>query len=267
MLLVLGAGLALWPGYDRMSDRSDSSDPFLMTKPVLPENAEVQALQPWAPANSTVSTGPKIDGGKPESQAGKNSAAGFGLAGRDPDFQACETASGDDGIAACDRAIASGKFTGRNLSYLYSDRGFMRMQKGEVDRALADLNEAARIDSSNFYAFWNRGAVYTAKGELDRAREEFTTALALNPDKTSKAKIEEALNAVVASAKAANAPPSDKSVITDPSKFWGAQEGVAGSAASSYPTDAMPAFPAAEEPAPAMPAAPSMGPAVAPPDR
>lgn len=77
VLLVLGAGLALWPGYDRMSDRSDSSDPFLMTKPVLPEKAEVQALQPWTPANSTVSTGPMIDGGKPQSQASKNSAAGF----------------------------------------------------------------------------------------------------------------------------------------------------------------------------------------------
>ena len=48
------------------------------------------------------------------------------------------------------------------------------MQKGEVDRALADLNEAARIDSTNLYAFWNRGAVYAAKGDFDKARTEFT---------------------------------------------------------------------------------------------
>ncbi len=33
-------------------------------------------------------------------------------------------------MAACGRAIAAGKFNGRNLSYLYSDRGFLRMQKG-----------------------------------------------------------------------------------------------------------------------------------------
>ncbi len=42
----------------------------------------------------------------------------------DPDFRACEKLPGKDGIAACDRAIASGKFSRPRLSYLYSDRGF-----------------------------------------------------------------------------------------------------------------------------------------------
>jgi tetratricopeptide (TPR) repeat protein len=183
----------------------------------------------------------------------------------DPDFRACEKSSGDDAIAACDRAIDSGKFTGRSLSYLYSDRGFMRMQKGELDLALADLDEAARIDSTNFYAFWNRGAVYTARGDFDRAQQDLTAALALKPDKTSKAQIEEAMNVVLAVVKAAKTEADDPSVITDPSRFWDDQQGVAGSAASSYPTDAMPAFPSAVGPVPAMPAAPSMGPAVIPP--
>ncbi|HZJ13184.1 MAG TPA: tetratricopeptide repeat protein, partial [Methyloceanibacter sp.] len=120
---------------------------------------------------------------------------------------------------------------------------------------------------TNFYAFWNRGAVHAAKGEIDRAQEDFTTALALNPDKTSKAKIEEALNVVLAAAKAAHTEVSDPSVITDPSRFWGPQQGLAGSAASSFPADA--AMPAARpmELQPAIPAAPSMGPAVVPPDR
>ena len=133
------------------------------------------------------------------------------------------------------------------LSYLYSDRGFMRMQKSEIDSALADLNKAAEIDSTNFYAFWNRGAVHTAKGDFDGAKADFNAALALNPDETSKAQIEEALNAVNAgAAQAAQSQVSDPSVITDPSKFWGSQEGVAGSAASSYPADAMPASPSME---------------------
>jgi tetratricopeptide (TPR) repeat protein len=184
----------------------------------------------------------------------------------DPDFRACEKSSGDDAMAACDRAIASGKFAGRGLSYLYSDRGFMRMQKGEVDPALADLNEAARVDPTNFYAFWNRGAVYAAKGDLGRAQEDLTTALALNPDKGSKAKIEEALNAVTAGVESAvKAEPADSAVITDPSAFWGQQEGSA-AASSGYPAEAMP------PPAAVMPASPSMdaapgstyGPAVEP---
>jgi tetratricopeptide (TPR) repeat protein len=135
----------------------------------------------------------------------------------------------------------------------------MRMQKGEVDPALADLNEAARVDPTNFYAFWNRGAVYAVKGDVGRAQEDLTTALALNPDKTSKAKIEEALNVVVAAAAAAKTEADDPSVITDPSKFWGAQEGVAGSSAATapaYPADAMPASPSID----AMPTRPASPP-------
>jgi tetratricopeptide (TPR) repeat protein len=134
------------------------------------------------------------------------------------------------------------------------------MQKGELDPAIADLNEAARIDSGNFYAFWNRGAVFAAKGDYGRAQEDLTTALALNPDKGSRTKIEEALTAVNASAaQAAQPQASDPGVITDPSRFWGNQEGVSGSAAASsgYPADAMPA-----SPADAMPAAPPMDPSI-----
>jgi tetratricopeptide (TPR) repeat protein len=125
------------------------------------------------------------------------------------------------------------------------------MQKGELDLALADLNEAARIDSTNFYAYWSRGAVFAAKKDFDRARQDLTTALALNPDKTSKAKIEEALNAVPASNEPN--PSQDETVITDPSRFWGQDQEGSASAASSYPADAMPpppAYPASEGPPP-----------------
>jgi tetratricopeptide (TPR) repeat protein len=169
----------------------------------------------------------------------------------DEDFQTCEKASGDQGIAACDRAIASAKFTGRNLSYLHDDRGFLRMQKGGLDRALVDLNEAIRIDASNFFAFSNRGAVYGGKSDFAHAQEDFAKALALNPDDATKAKIVEALNAVTASAKAADAQSYDPSVISDPSTF-GKHDELSGSASSSYPADAMPASPSIEaEPPPA----------------
>ena len=176
------------------------------------------------------------------------------LAAGDPDFRACEKSSGDDAIAACDRAIASGKFTARGLSYLYSDRGFMRMQTGDIDIALADLNEAARIDSTNFYAFWNRGAVYAVKGDVEGARADFTRALSLNPDLTSKARIEEALNAITSS-QSAPTTPDDGSVITDPSKLWGSQEGISGSAASTYESDTGPTY-GTMGPDEAMPASP-----------
>ena len=276
LLLAIGTGLVLWPDRGRVSD----ADPYLLTTPVWNDKQDVQAfavVKVPAPALMSEQQAAGIQpgdteifgGGKTQSGGPPNSAAGAGLAGRDPDFQSCETASGAEALAACDRAIASGKFTGRNLSYLYSDRGFTRMQTGETAAALADFDQAITIDSSNFYAFWNRGAVYAANLDFDRALQDLTTALGLNPDKTSRAKIEEVLNAVTASAKAANAQTSDPSVISDPSRLWGSQQGLDGSAASNFPADATPSLTPTlpTGPIPAIPAAPSMGPAVIPPDR
>jgi tetratricopeptide (TPR) repeat protein len=277
LLLIVGAGIAFWPG--RQNSQSPEESGSMLTNPVwLPEKererqeqmaaAEAQQRLAAAKAQEEAAAAEKlpdaakareelaaakaaddtetIGGGRPGMEQtaetdGSNTTemivGGSPLspsAAGDADFRACEKSSGDDAIAACDRAMASDKFTGRGLSYLYSDRGFMRMQKGELDLALADLNEAARIDSTNFYAFWNRGAVYTAKGELNRAQEDFTTALALNPDQTSKTKIEEALNVVVTAAAAAKTETSDPGVITDPSKLWGDEQGTSADAASSY---------------------------------
>ncbi|MBK5199670.1 MAG: tetratricopeptide repeat protein, partial [Methyloceanibacter sp.] len=145
VLLAVGAGFALWPAQNQIPANPGGSDPSLLTKPI--------GLDMSAGGNT---------------QQGMGRALGLQNVG-DSDFQACEKASGDAGVAACDRAIASGKFTGRNLSYLYNDRGFLRMQKGELDQALVDLNEAIRIDASNLFAFWNRGAVYGAKDDFERA--------------------------------------------------------------------------------------------------
>ena len=247
LLLAVGAGFVFWPDRGRVSD----ADPYLMTKPVWDDKQETQASQQMA-AVQVPEPAPALQSkqqvefedetveGALERPTGR--ALGLNPQGApDADFQACEKASGDQGIAACDRAIASGKFTGRNLSYLHNDRGFLQMQKGELDQALVDLDEAIRIDASNFFAFWNRGAVYGAKSDFDRAQADFTQALALNPDETTKAKIVEALNAVTASAKAADAQSYDPSVISDPSTFGGEQQGGA-SAASNYPADAAPSL-------------------------
>ena len=237
LLLAVGVGFAFWPDRSRVSD----ADPFLMTKPVWDDKQETQAPQQMAAAQvqpplalkskQQVEFGDENVEGALERPTGR--ALGLNPQGApDADFQACEKASGDEGIAACDRAIASGKFSGRNLSYLHNDRGFLRMQKGELDQALVDLDEAIGIDASNFFAFWNRGAVYGAKSDFVRAQADFTQALALNPDETTKAKIVEALNAVTASAKAADAQSYDPSVISDPSTSGGDQEGSASAASS-----------------------------------
>jgi hypothetical protein len=173
------------------------------------------------------------------------------------DYYACANLAIDLATPACDRAIASGNFTGEELAGLYSERGNLRMQKGELDKALADLDESIRINPASFIAFWTRGAVYVAKNDFERAREDFNRALALNPDDASKTKIKEVLNAVTAGIESAvKSQPSDKSVITEP--VWNSPGEVAGSAASSSPADVTPAAPLGGGPMPAIPAAPPM---------
>jgi tetratricopeptide (TPR) repeat protein len=294
VLLVLGAGIAVWPA--QQAPQSGEDPGSMLTNPVWLQEKEREKQEQMAAAEAqqqlaaakaqeaeaaakaqtemAAANGPDaaLLGGKPGSEqmaaaeSSDNTEMIVGgnpltpLAAGDPDFRACEKSSGDAGIAACDRAIASGKFARRELSYLYNDRGFMLMQKGAIEAALVDLNKAIEIDPTNFYAFWNRGAVFAAKSDYGRAQDDLNTARALNPDDSSKAKIEEALTAVNASAaQAAQPQASEPGVITDPSKFWGNQEGVAGSAAASsgYPADAMPASPAE-----AIPAAPPMDPSI-----
>ena len=47
----------------------------------------------------------------------------------DPDYQTCQNASGNDAIAACDRAIGSGKFSGHLLAALHVNRAVERKHK------------------------------------------------------------------------------------------------------------------------------------------
>ena len=56
-----------------------------------------------------------------------------------------------------------------------------------------------------------------AESDFASAQSDFTTALSLNPDPTSKAKIEEVLNVATEVLKASTAENSEAGVITDPS--------------------------------------------------
>jgi tetratricopeptide (TPR) repeat protein len=172
--------------------------------------------------------------------------------GADPDYQGCEKLSGIAAVAACDRAIASQGFGGKDLAELYRMRGWERRQKGDSDGAMADYTEAIEIDPANSTAyhnrgdlsyalnafdralddfnqsiklndsvanvFWGRGRVYQAKGEIELARDDYTKALALKPDDASKPKIEASLQSLNESSGAAtasgNTPPAPSGAST-----------------------------------------------------
>jgi tetratricopeptide (TPR) repeat protein len=97
------------------------------------------------------------------------------------DKETCKTASGEEAIDACSRAIESKKYKGRNLSLIYTNRGVEYGGKGENDRAIADHDQAIKLDPKNALAFNNRGNVYGTKGDNDRAIADYDQAIKLNP--------------------------------------------------------------------------------------
>lgn len=93
----------------------------------------------------------------------------------------CDTLDGDAAIAACTRAIKSGKFKGRNLAIEYFNRGLAYSGKDELDLALADFSAAIQLDPKYTKAFNYRGVAYRDKGEYARALPDFDEALRLDP--------------------------------------------------------------------------------------
>jgi lipoprotein NlpI len=101
--------------------------------------------------------------------------------GKADDKKTCANESGDVAIAACSRAIASGRYRGSNLAELYTNRGVEWRAKGDNDRAIADYTEAISLDPKYAVAYNNRGLAWSAKGDLDRAIADYDSAIQLDP--------------------------------------------------------------------------------------
>ena len=97
------------------------------------------------------------------------------------DREACKTASGDVAIEACSRAIASGKIKGRTLSLLYTNRGVEYFIKGEFDRAIADYDQATKLNPKYAAAFYNRGIAKQKKGDMVGGDVDIVQARQLQP--------------------------------------------------------------------------------------
>ena len=66
-------------------------------------------------------------------------------------------------------------------SSAYTNRGLAWGDKGDLDRAIADYNEAIRLDPKYADAYYNRGLAWRAKGDLDRAIADYNEAIRLDP--------------------------------------------------------------------------------------
>jgi lipoprotein NlpI len=103
------------------------------------------------------------------------------LAQSPPDAENCAKASGDDEtIAACTRLITSEERSSSNLASTFHNRGTAWGNKGDYDRAIADFNEAIRLNPQLADAYHNRGVAWRNKGDVDRAIGDYNEAIRLN---------------------------------------------------------------------------------------
>lgn len=65
--------------------------------------------------------------------------------------------------------------------HLYVSRGIARQALGNLDGALADFNEAIRLNSADATAYSNRASVGYARGDTDGALSDLDTAIRLDP--------------------------------------------------------------------------------------
>ena len=107
------------------------------------------------------------------------------LADKDADLDRCkfagQFAKANESIAACDRVIDDPKTAAQDRSAALSSRCGWWWTRQEVDRALADCNEAIRLYSGNPGAYLNRGNVYLSKSDPERALSDYDAAIRLDP--------------------------------------------------------------------------------------
>ena len=63
----------------------------------------------------------------------------------------------------------------------YYAQGNERLQKHDLDGAIADYDKAISLDPENVEAYYKRGVAEHTKGSFDAAIEDFTAAIRLNP--------------------------------------------------------------------------------------
>ena len=67
-------------------------------------------------------------------------------------------------------------------SHAYNNRANAYQRKKEYDRAIADYNEAIRLDSKYALAYNGRGTAYQSKEDYDRAIADYNEAMRLSPE-------------------------------------------------------------------------------------
>ena len=92
-----------------------------------------------------------------------------------------DNASIERQINGCTWIIGSGRYAERNVSIAYNNRGNARSEQGDRAGALADYNQAIRIDPRNALPYNNRGKLRNDQGDVDSALADYNEAIRIDP--------------------------------------------------------------------------------------
>jgi lipoprotein NlpI len=84
-------------------------------------------------------------------------------------------------IRGCSAVILEPNDSATNRALAFYKRGFGYAALGDLDRAIADLSEAIKLNPNYALAFNERGIAYENKGEPDLAIADFTDGIRLDP--------------------------------------------------------------------------------------
>jgi len=88
--------------------------------------------------------------------------------------------SGRNAIEICDLALKNGILKRTDIASTYVNRGIVRSLSGDQEGAIADYNQALKINPELAEAFANRGAAYIRQTEYSKALAELDQALAMD---------------------------------------------------------------------------------------
>ncbi len=87
----------------------------------------------------------------------------------------------DLAIAGCTRIIEDAKQKPKARGVAFYNRGNAYVLKGDHDKAVADFDEALKLEPKNASIYNNRGNARSDKGESDAAMADFDAAIKANP--------------------------------------------------------------------------------------
>src|SRR6266700_6026475 len=87
----------------------------------------------------------------------------------------------DQRIDGCSAVIKAARDKGDKLAGAFNNRAIGYRLKGEYDRAIADYNQAIKLNAKFAAAYNNRGVAYDKKGEYDRAILDYDQAIKFRP--------------------------------------------------------------------------------------